>query len=78
MSANTNGIYVEPGTSNNVVRDNVVVGNPAIQTANARPGVQSVDILNLSPAGQTTFERNVCVTSVNAPCPALAAPRPPQ
>jgi hypothetical protein len=36
---------------------------------NTRPDPQSVDILNLSPSGQTTFERNVCMTSVGAPCP---------
>jgi hypothetical protein len=55
-----------------VIRENVVVGNPPIQTANTRPAVQAVDILNLAPEGRTRFERNVCVTSVNAPCPAVA------
>jgi hypothetical protein len=64
------------GARDNVIRDNVVVGNPAIQTSNPRPTSQAVDINNLAPAAATTFERNVCVTSVNAPCSPVA--RPPQ
>jgi parallel beta-helix repeat protein len=68
---NTNGLRIEAGTRATVVRENTIVGNPAIQTGAARPEAQAVDILNLAPAGQTTFERNVCVTSVNAPCPAI-------
>jgi parallel beta-helix repeat protein len=76
VSGNTNGILIGAAARDNVVRDNIIVGNPGIQTANTRPAAQAVDILNLAPAGQTTFERNVCVTSVNAPCPAVA--RPPQ
>ena len=73
VSGNTNGILIGAGARDNVLRDNVVVGNPGIQTANTRPTVQAVDILNLAPADQTKFERNVCVTSVNAPCPATAS-----
>lgn len=30
-----------------------------------------MDIVNLAPAGQTTFERNTCLTAVNAPCPVV-------
>jgi hypothetical protein len=61
-----------------MVRENTVIGNPPIQTANTRPDVRALDIVNLSPAGETTFQRNVCLSAVNAPCPAIAAPRPPQ
>ena len=78
VMGNTNGIYIDPGTSNNVIRDNVIVGNPAIQSGNTRPTVQAVDILNLAPAAATTFERNACVTAVNAPCPASPPRRPQQ
>jgi hypothetical protein len=78
VTGNTNGIVIAAGARDNLVRDNTVVGNPAIQSANTLPAATAVDILNLSPAGATTFERNVCVTSMNAPCPAVAAPRPPQ
>lgn len=72
---NTNGILLGAGSRQTLVRENTVVGNPAIQVGNTRPQAQAVDILNLAPANQTTFERNVCVTSVNAPCPVLT-PRP--
>jgi parallel beta-helix repeat protein len=76
VSGNTHGIRIDAAVRDNVVRDNVAVGNPGIQTSNTRPNVQAVDILNLAPASATIFERNVCVTSVNAPCAAVA--RPPQ
>ncbi len=72
MTGNTHGIVITAGARDNIIRDNTVVGNPAIQSSNTRPTVQAVDILNSSPAGATTFERNVCITSVNAPCPANA------
>ena len=77
VSGNTNGIYIAAGAVDNVIRENVVVGNPGIQSANTQPAAQAFDILNLAPAGQTRFERNVCITAQNAPCPA-ATPRPPQ
>jgi parallel beta-helix repeat protein len=72
---NTNGIYIAAAAGSNVIRDNVALGNPAIQTAVTTPAAQAVDILNLAPEGRITFERNVCVTSVNAPC---TSTRPPQ
>ena len=75
VAGNTNGIFISPAATNNMIRDNTVVGNPAIQSANTRPNVQAVDILNLAPAGATTFERNICVTSVNAPGPAASRPQ---
>jgi len=74
VSGNTNGIYIASGAVDNVIRENVVVGNPAIQSAHTRPDSRALDIVNLAPAGRTQFERNVCVTSLNAPCPA-ATPR---
>jgi hypothetical protein len=36
---------------------------------NSLPLSQAADILNLAPPGANTFERNTCVTAVNAPCP---------
>jgi parallel beta-helix repeat protein len=74
VSGNTNGIYIAGGTRDNVIRANVAVGNPGIQTSNTQPAAQAVDILNLAPADRTKFERNVCITSVNAPCPAIVKP----
>jgi parallel beta-helix repeat protein len=77
ITGNTNGIYLGAGTRQTMVRQNIVLGNPAIQIANANPNAPAADILNLSAAGQTTFERNTCITSVNAPCPAISS-TPPQ
>ncbi len=71
VSGNTNGIFLGAGARETLVRKNTVIGNPAIQVGSTRPGVRAVDILNLAPAGETTFERNVCLTAVNAPCPAI-------
>jgi hypothetical protein len=49
-----------------------VTGNPAIQIGVDHPSSSSgLDILNLAAAGANAFEGNVCVTSVNAPCPSL-------
>jgi parallel beta-helix repeat protein len=76
VSGNTNGIYIAAGAVDNVIRENIVLGNPAIQSATTNPTSRALDIVNLAPAGQTKFERNVCVTSLNAPCPAVAPPRP--
>ena len=75
VSGNTNGLYIASGTVDNVIRENVIVGNPAIQSAATRPDSRALDIVNLAPAGQTTFERNVCVTALNAPC-SVTTPRP--
>jgi parallel beta-helix repeat protein len=78
VTGNTNGILLASGSRATKVRGNIVVGNPPIQMGNSRPDPQSVDILNLSPSGQTTFENNVCVTSVGAPCPVTWTPPPNQ
>lgn len=66
---NTNGIFLGAGTRQTLVRQNTILGNPAIQIGNTHPSAQGVDIRSLAPAGAVTFERNLCVTSVNAPCP---------
>jgi parallel beta-helix repeat protein len=68
---NTNGIYFAATVGRNTVRDNVAVGNPAIQVGATRPEVRALDIVNLAPAERTTFERNKCITSLNAPCPTI-------
>ncbi|MFN2446018.1 MAG: hypothetical protein ABR606_10635 [Vicinamibacterales bacterium] len=78
VTGNTQGIYVAAGARATTVRENTVLGNPAIQTANDRPDIRALDIVNLAPAGETTFERNVCLSAVNAPCPVIAEPRPPE
>lgn len=78
---NTNGIILFPESSGNIVRGNVVVGNPPIQVSVSLPGSTGVDILNLSAPGMSTFDRNLCLTGASAPCPNLSAspiPRKPE
>ena len=71
---NSNGIYLQPTAVTNIFRRNLVMGNPPIQVAVNNPASNGFDIWNLSPAGANTFQANVCLTSVNAPCPASAPP----
>ena len=59
VTGNTQGIFVAATARGTTVRENTVVGNPPIQTANTRPDLRALDIVNLAPAGETTFERNV-------------------
>jgi len=70
---NANGIRIGPTAAGNVVKENVVVGNPPIQVSNSFPLTVAIraDIKNLSPAGANTFERNACLTYVGVgptPC----------
>jgi parallel beta-helix repeat protein len=71
ISGNTNGLYITAGARNTLVRNNVIVGNPAIQVGSAQPDARALDIVNLAAPGETKFERNVCLTAVNAPCPVV-------
>ena len=78
VAGNTTGIFLAAGTAGNVIRKNIVTGNPAVQVAVAIPA-DGGDIRNLSSAN--IFADNVCLTGVNAPCPALgrsftASPNP--
>jgi parallel beta-helix repeat protein len=75
VTGNTQGIVVMAGARSTVVRENTVVGNPPIQTSNTRPDLRGLDIVNLAPTGETTFERNVCLSALNAPC-SVNASRP--
>jgi hypothetical protein len=68
VAGNTTGVFLAAGTEGNVIRRNIVTGNPAVQVAVAIPA-DGVDIRNMSNAN--IFENNVCLTGVNAPCPAL-------
>jgi len=70
---NTNGIIVFPPATNTRIKGNVVIGNPAIQVSTGVAGSAGVDIWNQAAPGTTTFDRNLCATSINAPCPDQAA-----
>jgi hypothetical protein len=77
---NANGIVVFPPSTNTLVRGNVAVGNPPVQQSVGITGSAGVDIWDQSAPGTTTFDRNVCITAINARCPAFstsAVPRKP-
>jgi parallel beta-helix repeat protein len=79
-SGNTNGIVVFPAATNNRIRSNVVIGNPPIQQSNSVPTSSGgVDIWDQSsPDNNNSFGGNVCLSGINAPCPALGLPNKPQ
>jgi hypothetical protein len=58
-----------------------VIGNPPIQQSVAVPGSVGVDLWDQSPpSANNVFDRNVCITAINAPCPGaspIAVPRKP-
>ena len=66
------------GARATMVRENTVIGNPPIQTSNTRPDLRGLDIVNLAPTGETTFQRNICLSAQNAPCPTTTVPPPQQ
>ena len=69
---NTNGIILVAGTLRNTFRRNLAVGNPPTQIALDYATTNFADIRNLSGSDTNRFQGNICLTSVNAPCPALA------
>jgi hypothetical protein len=72
---------VFPPATNNRIRANVAVGNPPIQQSTSLPTASGVDIWDQSaPGNGNSFAGNVCLSAINAPCPAFssgAVPRKP-
>jgi len=69
---------IAAAATNTKIRGNVVVGNPGIQVSVGVQGTAGVDIWDQSAAGATTYDRNVCVTAINAPCSGVSAPAVPR
>jgi parallel beta-helix repeat protein len=75
---NSNGIYLVAGAEGNLIRRNIIAGNPAVQVSVNNPTTTGVDIRNLAAPGTNTLEDNFCLTAVNATCPAVDdTPSPP-
>jgi parallel beta-helix repeat protein len=73
ITGNANGIFMNTGVHGNVIQGNLIVGNPPLQVAIDHSGNSGYDINNLGPDdGTNTFRNNTCLTSVNAPCPAVS------
>ena len=72
-TGNTNGIVVFAAATNSRVRGNLAVGNPPVQQSNSLPAAAGVDIWDQSPPGNNnSVTGNMCLTAVNATCPALS------
>jgi parallel beta-helix repeat protein len=74
---NSNGLYLTATVQGNIIRGNVITGNPSVQVSTDNPSGSGLDIKNLAPPGANAFLGNVCQTAMNATCglvgPSLSA-----
>jgi parallel beta-helix repeat protein len=77
ITGNTNGILIQPAANGNVIRRNIIAGNPPVQVSKDYGTGIGYDILDLAPAGMNTFDENLCLTYSGAespaPCPNVAS-----
>src|SRR5687767_916784 len=73
IGGNINGILLYPLTTGNVIRYNVIAGNPPVQVAATAGTPVGADIRDASRAGANTFVENHCITyegtTAPPPCP---------
>lgn len=73
IGGNINGILLYPMTAGNVIRHNLIAGNPPVQVDVTAGKSVGADIRDASPAGANTFGENHCITyegaTSPAPCP---------
>jgi nitrous oxidase accessory protein NosD len=73
IGGNINGIRITATAVNNLIRRNVIAGNPPVQVDPTPVPAVGVDVRDFSPAGANTFEENLCITyegaTVPPPCP---------
>ena len=79
IGGNLNGILIAaPTQGGNVIRRNIIVGNPPVQVSKEFGGSIGADIQDLSAPGTNTFEDNRCLTYAGsmqpAPCPSISKP----
>ncbi len=60
------------GVKGNTFRGNLVVGNPPLQVALDHSPSSGLDIKNVAGDGTNVFTNNICMSGLNAPCPAIA------
>jgi hypothetical protein len=79
IGGNLNGVLIGPATlGGNVIRRNIIAGNPPVQVSKDFGASIGADIQDLSAPGTNTFEDNRCLTYVGAgpsPCPNVGKPR---
>jgi hypothetical protein len=81
IGGNINGILIVPTAVGNLIRRNVIAGNPQVQLSVGAGTPVGADIRDASPAGSNTFERNHCITyegmTAPPPCPNFSRTRQP-
>lgn len=76
LGGNVNGVYIDAhGDVGNVIRSNIVIGNPPGQVSTEFGASIGADIQDMSAPGANTFEDNRCLTYAGAaepaPCPSI-------
>jgi parallel beta-helix repeat protein len=79
IGGNLNGVYIDPsGDVGNVIRRNIIAGNPPAQVSASFGASIGADIQDQSAPGTNTFEDNRCLTYAGfmapAPCPSFSKP----
>lgn len=78
IGGNLNGVFIASSTQGgNVIRRNIIAGNPPAQVATEFAFPVGADIRDLSTPGANTFEDNRCLTFLGAgpsPCPNAGKP----
>ena len=73
IGGNINGILLFPQTAGNLIRRNLIAGNPPVQVSVTAGTPVGADILDRSPPGANTFVENHCITydgpTAPPPCP---------
>jgi hypothetical protein len=76
IGGNVNGVYLGALVTGNIIRRNIIAGNPPVQVLKDYGNAIGADIQDLSPAGANTFEDNRCLTYAGktdpAPCPSIS------
>ena len=68
---NTNGILIQAGARSNVLRRNIIVGNPPVQVNATFGAFGGADVNNLAPTGANWMDGNICGSYTGAepsPC----------
>jgi hypothetical protein len=80
IGGNINGVYLGAGgqVTGNIIRHNIIVGNPPVQVTTTFGASIGADIQDFSAPGTNTFEDNRCLTYAgsmeSAPCPSISKP----
>jgi hypothetical protein len=73
IGGNINGILLFPLTAGNLIRRNIIAGNPPVQVSVTAGTPVGVDIRDASAPGANSFQENLCITYEGAttppPCP---------